>query len=254
MNSYKSSPMNWSWGVSPALHRNHKQNRTKGSKLQPSQLLSTTPCLVDGQVRVVVVAMVVINAHFFSLSLKKVEPKKVDYKHRPPKRWMCVNSPWVFLDLWEAGWWCDGCGLGDCSAAALLLLRESYWACAFGTHRTPLSSSCVFLSFGCGGPVTSCAGAGPAPYNLERPRYYSPKFSPTHALALYQFTNAEEVVCNSVISLQPTDRILLEYQLQHRHQKPLNHKKDWRIEREIALGQLDTLVRSSILVGGKKNW
>jgi hypothetical protein len=33
----------------------------------------------------------------------------------------------------------------------------------------------------------------------------------------------------------------------------LNHKKDWRIEREIALGQMDILDRSSILVGGKKN-
>ena len=77
MNSYKFSPMIWSWGVSPALHRNHKQNRTKGSKLQPSQLLSTTPCLVDGQVRVVVVAMVVINAHFPSLSLKKNRTKEI---------------------------------------------------------------------------------------------------------------------------------------------------------------------------------
>ena len=61
-------------------------------------------------------------------------------------------------------------------------------------------------------------------------------FSPTHALALDQFTNAEEVVCYSVISLQPTHRILLEYQLQHQHQKSFNHKKDWRIGREIALG------------------
>lgn len=78
-------------------------------------------------------------------------------------------------------------------------------------------------------------------------------FSPTHALALDQFTNAEEVVCYSVISLQPTHRILLEYQLQHQHQKSFNHKKDWRIEREIALGQMDTQVPSSILVGGEEN-
>ena len=60
----------------PRLHSNYKQNRARESKLQPSQLLPTTPCIVVDQGKVVVVA-VVINAPYPSLSLKN--RTKVNY-------------------------------------------------------------------------------------------------------------------------------------------------------------------------------
>ena len=65
---------------------NHKQNRTKEQKLPP-----ITPCIIVGQVRVVVVVGV-INPPYPSLSLK-IEPKRLKYNHQPPKQWLCVNSP-----------------------------------------------------------------------------------------------------------------------------------------------------------------
>ena len=52
-------------------YSNYKQNRPKASKLQPLQPLPTTLCIVAGQVRVVVVVIVVINAHYSSLLLSK---------------------------------------------------------------------------------------------------------------------------------------------------------------------------------------
>ena len=60
-------------------HSNYKQNRPRESKLQPSQLLPTAPCIIVGQGKVVVVA-VVINAPYPSLSLKY--RTKVNYNHQ----------------------------------------------------------------------------------------------------------------------------------------------------------------------------
>ena len=51
-----------------------------------------TPCIVVGQGRVVVVVMVVSNAHYPSFSLKN-KPKKVSYNHQLPERWLCVKDP-----------------------------------------------------------------------------------------------------------------------------------------------------------------
>lgn len=70
-------------------HTQYKRNRTKESKLQPSQPLPTTPWIVVGQVRAV--ALVVTNAPYPLLSLKNRD-KESNYDHQPPERWLCVNA------------------------------------------------------------------------------------------------------------------------------------------------------------------
>ena len=67
--------------------RQYKQNRTKESKLQPSQPLLTTLWIIVGQVRVVLI--VVTNAP--SLSLKNKD-KESNYNHQPLERRLCVNA------------------------------------------------------------------------------------------------------------------------------------------------------------------
>ena len=113
------------------------RNRTTESKLQPLQPLFNTPCIILGQVRVIVI-VVVINAvmHLVPrnkskennlqplqpLSTKpyivvkqvgvvvvvvvinapyplKMEPKKVNYNHQPLEQWLCINAPFSSTNL-----------------------------------------------------------------------------------------------------------------------------------------------------------
>jgi hypothetical protein len=59
------------------------------------QTLQGAPCIDVWHVRVVVVVfvvVVVINAPD-PLYPSKIEPKKSNYNHQPPKQWLCVNAP-----------------------------------------------------------------------------------------------------------------------------------------------------------------
>ena len=90
---YKSSSrMLWPWSSLPVPHSNYKQWEAKKVNYNPSQPLPTTPCIVVGQVRVVLVSLVVINAPYPS----KIEPKKVNYNHQPPSIYQC-GSGIIFL-------------------------------------------------------------------------------------------------------------------------------------------------------------
>lgn len=68
-------------------HSNYKQTkRAKETKLQTPQPLPTTPYIVVGQVRVLMV-LVAINVHFSSLPFK-LKPQKLNYNHQAPKEFL----------------------------------------------------------------------------------------------------------------------------------------------------------------------
>lgn len=70
---YKSSPMLWSWRFLPVPHSDTELNRATERNLQlSSQVLLTTPCTVVGQVRVLMVVVVIFATPFPSLSLRNI--------------------------------------------------------------------------------------------------------------------------------------------------------------------------------------
>ena len=100
--SYKSFPCFWHWSSLCWCHIviTNKIEQKK-VKVQPSQLISTTPRILLWQVRVVVVA-VVINESLFPPP-SKIEPKKVNYNHQPQKR--CKSTLSQTLETnWSRTW------------------------------------------------------------------------------------------------------------------------------------------------------